>query len=338
MDKAPVLISVVIATCNRRERLLALLDCLAASDYPLQEVIVVDGSSDRLEAGELQRYTKIAIQYLPSEASVCAQRNAGIRRAVSPWIFLCDDDVSFSPDYLGRLVAAAEQDPQACAFSGLWMELRDGAWGASHPVRSGRELWAKYVFGLGIWGEIRLAQPNAWTKKILRHYQEKGNHLTAAGWPVNTDFSKAVIPCPVYSLGAALVRRESLLRSPFDEVLDRHGIGDHYGVIRGFASPFVYVVTGNPVFHHQSPVNRLEQELRYYRRVLALGYFIRRSANKPARLRWLLWSVLGNGLLAMKSGNFRLARKSFRAILKMSTGRNPYVLAQKNGRRIIEPK
>jgi hypothetical protein len=32
------------------------------------------------------------------------------------------------------------------------------------------------------------------------------------------------------------VRRQWLIRSPFDEVLDPHGIGDNYGVAFGFPS------------------------------------------------------------------------------------------------------
>jgi hypothetical protein len=62
----------------------------------------------------------------------------------------------------------------------------------------------------------------------------KGNHISKAGWPVISDFSGDYFKTPLYSLGASLVRRDWLLRSPFDEVLDRHGIGEHYGVIAGF--------------------------------------------------------------------------------------------------------
>jgi glycosyltransferase involved in cell wall biosynthesis len=49
----------------------------------------------------------LPIQYILSEKSVCIQRNIGIRKAETPWVFLCDDDVEVPPDYLQQLVAHA---------------------------------------------------------------------------------------------------------------------------------------------------------------------------------------------------------------------------------------
>src|SRR5687768_17940800 len=63
-----------------------------------------------------------------------------------------------------------------------------------------------------IWGEIKCS------KKFSRYYQQKGNHISKAGWPVLTNFTGEYFTTPVYSLGAALVKKQWLLHSPFDEV------------------------------------------------------------------------------------------------------------------------
>src|SRR5690606_21956500 len=97
-------------------------------------------------------------------------------------------------------------------------------------------LW-KYIFGLSVWGAIKCGP--AWLKRC---YNRKGNHITKAGWPVITQMSGEFYITPVYTLGASLVKRDWLLQSPFDEVLDRNGIGDNYGVAMGFPEMGIHIV------------------------------------------------------------------------------------------------
>src|SRR6185295_17891110 len=96
-----------------------------------------------------------------------------------------------------------------------------------------------------------------------------------AGWPVITDFSGDFFITPVYGLGASVVGREWLLLSPYEELLDRHGIGDNYGVAMSFPVTGIHVLNNAFVYHHQEPANRLQRPLQYLRRVFALDYFIR---------------------------------------------------------------
>ena len=96
-------ISVVIPTCNRKARLLSLLQNPERSSYPLQEVIIVDSGDDRLTSAEYAAFKTLNVRYVSSEKSVCIQRNTGIRMAQSPWIFLCDDDIEIPADYLEKL-------------------------------------------------------------------------------------------------------------------------------------------------------------------------------------------------------------------------------------------
>src|ERR1700754_461326 len=143
-------ISVVIPTCDRKSRLLALLECLAHSLYPIHEVIIVDSGQDRLSPKEIQGFQPLNLKYLFSERSVCVQRNTGIRQATGDWIFLCDDDIEMPADYLQQVMTHIGQHPEAGAVSGLVLQKEKEGWEAKYPVRSASNLLRAFIFQLSI--------------------------------------------------------------------------------------------------------------------------------------------------------------------------------------------
>ena len=331
-------ISVVIPTCNRRERLISLLMQLNESGYPFKEVIVVDSGEDRLNGEMLSGFKNLSIQYLSSQQSVCLQRNTGIRKAVSDWIFLCDDDIEVPGDYILKLLQHIQLHEEAGAVSGIVLQKEEDRWTGIYPVTSAKTLLWNYFFGLSSWGPVTCKEKNFLVRSVLARYRKKGNHLSKAGWPVLVNFGGAYFTTPVYGLGASLVKKEWLLKSPYDEVLDRHGIGDNYGVAAGFPAPGIQVVTSAFVYHHQDPVNRLQRSLQYYRRTLALDYFIK---TKPAlknisRFR-LLWSLAGQLTGFIKAGDGVMAKAAFTSIRKILFNRNPYIIAYKKKNTVTEP-
>jgi glycosyltransferase involved in cell wall biosynthesis len=330
-------ISVVIPTCDRKLRLLSLLRNLDQLSHPLYEVIIVDSGEDKLLTTEYGEFKKFPIHYLVSGKSVCIQRNIGIQRAGGSWIFLCDDDIEIPRDYLEKLTSHIAAYPDTGAVSGLWLQKEKEEWKAGYPENSSKGLFWKYIFQLGIWGEIKEISNNMIIKKIKRHYQKRGNHITKAGWPVITDFSGDWFSAPVYSLGASLIKKEWLLHSPYDEVLDRYGIGDHYGVIADFPKAAVHVLNSTTVYHHQEPANRLQKSLQYYRRNLALDYFIR-TKKTPLRVKrvWLVWSLTGSLIDFMFTGK-GMAMSAIKSIWKIVTGQNPYYEGAKKRKKIVEP-
>ena len=331
-------ISVVIPTCNRKTGLLYLLHDLNRSDYPLLEVIIVDSGEDRLVPADYSRFENIDIRYMASERSVCIQRNKGIRAARAPWIFLCDDDIEMPVSYLRQLMDHASLHPEAGAISGLVLQKEKEVWQSSYPLRSSRELVWKFVFQLGVWGEIDCPANYPWIRKIKNYYQRRGNHVSKAGWPVLTDFSGDYFSTPLYGLGASLVKKEWLLESPYDEVLDPHGIGDNYGVAMGFPSPGIHVLNDAFVYHHQEPSNRLQKPLQYFRRVLALDYFLRvRPQQRPVKKRWLLWSLIGNFLAFVFAGDRNMMRSALQSIRVVASGHNPYYEGARDNLRVVEP-
>jgi glycosyltransferase involved in cell wall biosynthesis len=309
------------------------LQSLNGSAYPVQEVIIVDSGEDRLLSTDLERYSNLKIEYLSAEKSVCIQRNKGIQGTKGEWIFLCDDDVEVPSDYLGKLVDHIQQHG-AGAVSGQWLQKEQNGWQASWPEISSFRLFRKYIFQLSIWGEIKCPG----IKWVRAYYERKGNHVSRAGWPVITQMSGAYYITPVYTLGASLVKREWLLQSPFDEALDRHGIGDNYGVALGFPVTGIHIVNDAQVFHHQEPANRLKRSLQYYRRALALDYFAKTKENLQHVSRlWIVWSLFGNLLSFLRAREGIMIKASLKAMAKIMFDNNPYYRASREGKKVVEP-
>ncbi len=315
-------ISVVIPTCNRRERVLSLLGDLERSTHRPLEILVVDSSDRPLSPSDLAPFGD-RVRCFESPKSVCVQRNRGIREARGPWIFLCDDDVEVPSDYLEKLTSHLATHPEAGAVSGLFLEKVVGEWVGQFPVTSLTWLFWVSVFRLGLWGEIQCHGPLG--DLLAQHYRRRGNHISSAGWPVLTDFRGPFFKTPVYSLGAALVRKEWLVRSPFDEALDRHGYGDNFGVAIGFPAEGIHVVTGAFVHHHKAETERPRATIGYSKRVLALDRFIAmRSELRGVRRSWLLWSLLGNAVYQAGTRNLEMCWSSLKTLSIVLAGRNPY--------------
>lgn len=332
-------ISVVIPTCDRKSRLLGLLASLEGSTFPLREVIVVDSGVTRLDSRDLESFPGLEIVYLRAEKSVCIQRNTGIRMARSPWIFLCDDDIEVPPDYLQKLVDHVGAHPGTGALSGLFLQRETDGWTAQYPLRSARLLVWRFIFQQSIWGEIEVSSNHPLVRRIKTYYEKKGNHISKAGWPVLTRFSKPFFDTPLYSLGASLVRKDWLRDAPFDEVLDRFGMGDNYGVAAGLPGARLSVLTDAFVYHHKEPANRIRRPLQYFRRVLALDYFT--STKESLRFvspAWLLWSLIGNALSFIRENDRGMMRPAFRTIWMVAFRQNPYRKAARAGKKVLEPE
>lgn len=318
-------VSVVIPTCNRRERLLSLLGDLSRSTHPVREVWIVDSSDERLRSGDYANFAFAPVHYVASELrSVCVQRNVGIRRADTAWVFLCDDDVEVPSDYLSTLAEHVDAHPEAGAVTGLWLEKDASEWKSEFPVTSSSALLWRYLFQLGIWGQIRARGPLI--DVIANRYRRRGNHISRAGFPVLVDFSEPYFRTPIYSLGASVVRKDWLLSSPYDERLDPHGMGDNYGVALGFPKEGIHVVTAASVRHHKEPTNRLLDREAYARRLMALHYFIR-SHDGLGRMnvheRVFLWSLLGQVIFHTGIGNRDFAVAAASTLSAIVRGRNP---------------
>jgi len=340
-------ISVVIPTRNRHQSLLRLLRSLNGQLYPLKEVLIIDASDKRPDEALLKgNFPNLNIVCHACQPSVCIQRNKGIRLAASPCIFLSDDDMEYPPHYVATLAGYLEKNPEAGAVSGVWLDAEPGGQPVFRPPAiSFKNLLWNFIFQLTVWAEVEAVQPTLFNRIPLgllkKFYAARKNTFTLAGWPLLSEFGSPVFETAIYSLGASIVRREWLLQAPFDEILDRHGIGDNYGVAINFPRrQGIAVLSGTYALHHKASENRLPYELVYFRRLLALHYFMKKSPRFSALHRgFLLWSLLGSGFSQSIRRKKALASATREAINLIVRGKNPYLAAwREKAGKVIEPQ
>ena len=324
-------VSVVIPTRNRLASLHRALTALEHQQRRPDEVIVLDASDSPPDASTFATgYPELKLAHFRAAPSVCAQRNEGIRRARSTHVLLLDDDIEAPPDYLVRLVAAIEQDPSIGAVTGVWSEPNaKGQFTDAFLAPSFRSLLINFIAQRTVWGDIEAATANTITRLPLallkRWYRYRGNTWSLGGWPLLTQVRAPVARTAIYTLGSALVRRDWLLASPYDERLSAHGIGDNYGVALGFPGErAITLLTDLTVRHHKEPENRLDRTSAYYERVLALHYFMRRSPRfSRINHAFLVWSLLFAAAEFRVRGRANAFRTAVRALRDVVVGRNP---------------
>lgn len=327
------LISVIIPTRNRPESLLLSLAALKAQEHEILEVLVVDSSDQAPDEGQLQERSGLKnLRLIRSAPSVCAQRNIGIRSARGEFLLLLDDDISLEAHYPVTLLRHLQTHPEWQVVSGLVMEKDErGEWQyKKKPPHLLKLLW-RALFQLGLWAD--LSEQNAsrpWRglySALQAYYARCNNGISKAGWPLISSFHAPVFYTRVYGLGASMIRRDWLIEHLYDEHLDRHGIGDNYGIAMALKpEQGIMVLTTCKAFHHKSQGNRLAGDKAYYNRVLALDYFS--THFKSASRAWLCWSLFGNALASFLQAEPGRFLKNLTLIWLIGTKQNPLLKAE----------
>lgn len=109
--------SLITCTLNRTQELRALLASLAAQTYRDFEILIVDQNPDDRLAGIIAEFEpRLTIHRLRSERGASRGRNAGIAQARGELLGFPDDDCTYPPDAMARIVAWFDQHPE---FDGL---------------------------------------------------------------------------------------------------------------------------------------------------------------------------------------------------------------------------
>jgi glycosyltransferase involved in cell wall biosynthesis len=336
-------ISVVIPTRNRADRMIDVLSTIEKQRLLPSEIIVVDSSDDSAYGHALiMKFSALPIKWITSVPSVCIQRNVGINQASYEWILLCDDDIELEPNYLQVLVEYIGSNPDCGALAGRLLQKEGDQWVCQYPVKNFYDLGWRFFFQHSIWGSIDAIKVSTWQKPMFSFmknwYSQRGNTVSAGGWPLITDWGKDFFSTKIYSLGADLIRRDWLLKAPYDEVLDRSGIGDNYGVALGFPGSLpVHVIASTHAYHHRAEENRLTRNVSHYRRILALQYFLKRNKQRKITHVWFLWSLFGKTLAYAFKGEWKMLTATLKAMGLISVGRNPYWNGYKKGKKVIQP-
>ena len=101
------MISAIVPVWNGRELLIRLLDSLDAQTERAGELLVVDnGSTDG--APEVARERGARVVGMGHNSGFAAAVNRGIEESRGDWLAVLNSDVVLAPDYLAKLLAAAE--------------------------------------------------------------------------------------------------------------------------------------------------------------------------------------------------------------------------------------
>ena len=106
---ADSLVSVVITTLNRQDKLLACLNSFYKSTYPLCEVIVVDnGSTDGTQDAVMKNFPEARLVRLGANRGIAGGRNVGLKEARGEYVFFLDSDTVMDPDCVKEAMAVME--------------------------------------------------------------------------------------------------------------------------------------------------------------------------------------------------------------------------------------
>jgi GT2 family glycosyltransferase len=122
LDRAPRA-SVVVATRDRPEGVVACVEGLLDLDYPSYELLVVDNapSSDATAVAVGRRFGHLPqVRYLREDRpGLSNARNRGLAEAAGEVVAFTDDDVLVDPGWLANLVAALGAAPHVACATGL---------------------------------------------------------------------------------------------------------------------------------------------------------------------------------------------------------------------------
>lgn len=131
-------VSVIIISWNNSAYLLRCLDALNGQSYKNFETIIIDnGSNDGFIDKQLYFTLSIKVKQLQKNLGFATANNIGARMADGKWLVLLNADAFPEPDWLQKLVSAAESYPEISCFSSRQLqandpEILDGAGDAYH--------------------------------------------------------------------------------------------------------------------------------------------------------------------------------------------------------------
>jgi succinoglycan biosynthesis protein ExoM len=125
-------ISVCVATYRRNDRLSAMLDDLARQELLPDQVVIVDNDADGAARAVVEQHrarpAPFAIDYdIQPERNIALTRNRTVELATGEWLAFIDDDERAPPDWLRKLLAAAENYQADGVLAPVEPQLPDNA-------------------------------------------------------------------------------------------------------------------------------------------------------------------------------------------------------------------
>ena len=140
------MVSVIVPTYNRPERLRAALESINRQQYQDFEVIVVNDGTIPVESivAEMNLVGRITLVNHDRNRGLAASRNTGLRLAKGTYIAYLDDDDRLLPDHFATLVTFLERGTHQVAYTDAWRIVEQEVEGVLTEV--GRDRPYSYEF------------------------------------------------------------------------------------------------------------------------------------------------------------------------------------------------
>jgi len=291
--------SLIICTYQRPESLNRLLDSVAEQNLPPDEILVVDGSTDK-ETEILMRTKKYPkLRYFKVEdqdRGLTRQRNYGIERTGKDIEIICflDDDIILEPFYFEKLIKTYTHFTDAIGVGGYI--LNEIKW---------KQDVAQIAFDeFKIDGWVRkLGKRNLFRKKLgllsdqpPGYMPEFSNGLSIGFFPP----SGKTYPVEFFMGGVASYRKSIFDTINFSEYFEGYGLYEDMDFcLRTSRLGLLYVNTAAQVNHYHEPTGR-PNYFKYGKMVIRNGWYVWRvKYPKPDlkhKFKWLATAILLTGI------------------------------------------
>jgi len=156
-----IMISVILPVYNEAAHIATVLDCLAASQVPNLEVIVVDDASTDDTAQICSRYS-VTLLRRPENGGPARCRNAGAAASHGELLLFLDADIQFDPELLPRIMTHLDAHPHLAgaltltapeplnpSFAGRFVALQDYL-RYTHICAQGHRSWSYITTRFGL--------------------------------------------------------------------------------------------------------------------------------------------------------------------------------------------
>ena len=122
------LVSIVIPTHNRKEKVAHLINSILESDYPkdkLEIIVVDDASTDGTYEYIKKLFSQVRVIYNEEEKLLAKSRNIGVRASHGKYIFIIDGDNLVDKNAIRELVEFMEKHPEVGVAGPIMYFLSD---------------------------------------------------------------------------------------------------------------------------------------------------------------------------------------------------------------------
>lgn len=297
--------SLIICTFQRPESLKRLLFSVTKQSLYPNEIIIVDGSRDKITKRLLQKQPYKNLKYYrvgENERGLTRQRNYGISKTNSTSEIICflDDDIVLNENYFQCLIKTYKNFPDAIAVGGTI--INEPEWQLhieSDRIKNDEFFYDGYVRKLGLRNLIR-KKLNLLSDKLPGFMPEFSHGLSTSFLPP----TGKTYPVEFFMGGVSSYKKVLFEKISFSEYFEGYGLYEDMDFcLRTSRIGELYVNTGAKVEHLHEEAGRPDY-YKYGKMVVRNGYYVWKVKNpNPDFLNILKWNSITFLLILIRFSN-----------------------------------